>query len=65
MATGHGMLINLHQIHLLDNYGEPPSHEPMRKAIGSQFMRTRLPGQDEICDVIIEMLNWLKNNGFV
>jgi hypothetical protein len=47
MATGHGMLINLHQlIYLFDNYGESRSHEPMRKAIG----------QDEICDIIIKML---------
>jgi hypothetical protein len=33
---------------------EPRSHEPRRKDIGSRFMRTRLPGQEEICDVIYE-----------
>jgi hypothetical protein len=51
-------------IHLFDNYvmiiflaWEPRSHEPKRKAIGSGFMRTRLPGQEEICDVmVIEMV---------
>ena len=56
-------------IHLFDDYvmttfltWEPRSHEPRRKAIGSRFIRTRLPGQEEICDVIIEMMyNCLKD----
>jgi hypothetical protein len=54
-------------IHLFDNYvmttflaWEPRSHEPRRKAIGSRFMRMRLPGQEEICDVIIEMVYYIK-----
>jgi hypothetical protein len=37
---------------------EARSHEPKRKAFGSGFMRTRLPGQEEICDVmVIEMVH--------
>jgi hypothetical protein len=51
-------------IQLFDNYvmsiflaWAARSHEPRRKAIGSGFMRTRLPGQEEICDVmVIEMM---------
>jgi hypothetical protein len=37
---------------------ERRSHEPRRKAIGSRFMRTRFTGQEEICDVIIEVVYW-------
>jgi hypothetical protein len=35
---------------------EPRSQEPTRKAIGSQFMKTRLPDQEEVCEVIIKMV---------
>ena len=48
-------------IDLFDNYvtylilaWEPYSHASRRTVIGSQFMRARLPGQNKICDVIIE-----------
>jgi hypothetical protein len=34
---------------------EPRSQEPTRKAIGSQLMKTRLPDQEEVCEVIIEL----------
>jgi hypothetical protein len=54
-------------IHLFDKYvmttflaWKPRSHEPRRKAIGSRFMRTRLSGRGEICDVIIEMVHYKK-----
>lgn len=32
------------------------SHESRRDAIGSRSTGTRLPGQGEICDVIMEMV---------
>jgi hypothetical protein len=66
-------------IHLFDNYvmitflaWEPRSHESRRNAIGSRFMKMRLPGQGRIHDVIIEKVYYcfsghciLRNSQFI
>jgi hypothetical protein len=67
MAAWERLIVNIftsvQRVHLFNNYVmttflvcEPRSREPRRKAIGSRFMRTRLLGQEEICDVIIELM---------